>query len=238
MSDTGKVMLGTDGSPLLGVGGIVLADDLYPLIIAGEGTRYSRTASQTVDVSPYDNPIWGVNWATPSLGLQAQLFKTRIYSEEDGLSISYLCGQSLFKRVLNSFQPDQPGLAIAWTRMDTIKFDYTIEATNSWTDEPPVTFNLWIGSKTATAPSGSNEPWDGTGWTEVTTCSAASATAYDDVLTSGTISLPIADTYYLALFASDYAGTGSGEGTTRIVGQSAQLFFRSWHTITYNLATP
>jgi hypothetical protein len=64
MSDAGKVMIGTDGNPLLSADGkIVLADDLYPFIPNHTIARFERNIVFADAVCPASE-IWSKAWIT------------------------------------------------------------------------------------------------------------------------------------------------------------------------------
>jgi hypothetical protein len=61
MSDAGKVLIDANGDFIRGVGGVVLADDLYPMVPNHTVKRYSRKVVNDDAVCPASE-IWSKSW--------------------------------------------------------------------------------------------------------------------------------------------------------------------------------
>jgi hypothetical protein len=71
----GKVMLGTDGNPLLSADGkIVLADDLYPMVPTQQSDIYYRESSREDNVCSATE-VWSVDWSTPWEGFGSASYR-------------------------------------------------------------------------------------------------------------------------------------------------------------------
>jgi hypothetical protein len=219
MSDSGKVMIGTDGNPLLSPDGkIVLADDLYPAFLAfvaevdddalGQ-TMWKRTKSYNGGSNPgnsYDF-IKSTVWESPS---------SRAIDPATTLLLHAAVGlypMQLTRYVTSSSFPDfrlevtqrvvrfhltsalgYENYAIPWSRVCGLSCAWQILAYENWTDAPDaVPFHLAaaFGDDAETPTAGeSNEPWDGEDWEELGVASATTATA-NQVLASGVFEFPI-----------------------------------------------
>jgi hypothetical protein len=242
MSDEGKVLIGTDGNPLVGHDGkVVLADRLYPYRVSlADVTPYNRGLFAVGSTSATTSPVLEEEWDEP--GTTTDLLRCRYWKRWSGSgaenTYAYLTSQRVAKYDNHRYS-NYPDLEIPWGRVATWKFGWEIEARRSWSSQPAVTFRFLLGSKTATAPDGSNEPWDGTGWTQIASVAETSATN-TDILASGTVSLPVETEprFYLAIYADDITDEGSGVDPYDIANQEVQIFFTTFRTVTYNLALP
>ncbi len=78
----GKVMLGTDGNPLLSADGkIVLADDLYPMVPTQQVVKYLRQAEGPPCAA---TAVWGVEWSVVDLPVMLANY----FAYENGYSLA------------------------------------------------------------------------------------------------------------------------------------------------------
>jgi hypothetical protein len=140
----GKVMLGTDGNPLLSADGkIVLADDLYPMT-SGLGTsnefaRYKENSSgcALTDIwsRSFGDPIgWGAAFSGVSGGTSAAYHYVMQYILPEG--------------------------SVDWARVKKIKVPVSL----SWSsfDDPPATMRITSSKNNSTIPSNTDirDVWD------------------------------------------------------------------------------
>jgi hypothetical protein len=122
MSDAGKVMIGTDGNPLLSADGkIVLADDLYPMWLSPAVTEYARFADGD-DLSPPNScpaaDVWSASWGSTGYGGLGTWFF--------GISADDSPGETSWvqqKGIVLTFGTDN----IDWSRTKAIKIRMTVD---------------------------------------------------------------------------------------------------------------
>ena len=230
MSDTGKVLIGTDGSPLRGADGSIVVADVDYLIYPyresdGGWGRYCQVVST---VSATVSPIWGIDWRNG--WTQIAFRKLAISETHYRWSVSHTVERYKYRNTA----------LIPWTRVASLKQDWKITGDPKYSGDNtgPVYFNYYFGTKNATLPSGSNEPWDGTGWTLIASVTPYGS-AYGAVLASGTLDLPLdGGPFYIANFPTDYAGIVIGDDSLRtVVHQDATFSFTAFERLVYNLAT-
>jgi hypothetical protein len=251
-TNAGKVMLGADGCPLRGHDGkIVLADNLYParLLSWYISGWYRGTSTMITDIyhtplvaADCVSPVDGKDWSSGSTALGVYYDRTVIdFGGDPYWRVVHHTPQYVQKHD-GHVGPDS--IAVPWSRVSKVKINWRVWA-NSRSASAHAT-NFAIGTATATTPSGSNEPWTGSGWTHLATVQPDGSQDIYDVLASGSFTLtPTSSglTWYLGVYASEPGGTGS------IGHYNVPCYFDWWITkyggggvadypqVIYNLAT-
>jgi hypothetical protein len=164
MSDTGKVLVDASGDPLKGVGGIVLADRLYPYVITGDlsVSRWYRSLTSSTWPPIADVNVWGESWQSGDADANRQV---RTDNETQAAT------QVVHKIVLSNLEyANYPTLEIPFAQIERIRFSFTATMQVASGDDGEVVYfraHSFIGSDSN--PSGSEEVWDRTGWTEFVT---------------------------------------------------------------------
>lgn len=172
-ANAGKVMLGADGCVLRGHDGkIVLADNLYPMHASPSYVEWYRSYSRSVgyDEPPIDNGVWEETWIDgySTSGLVILNHIAWYYQDGTHFLIRWNADQLVRKYTLSG---------VDWPRVAKMKVSYLFQ---SWCSSGyPIPYKWYWGINNATAPSGSNAPWEGTGWTLLANVTATSPTAYD-----------------------------------------------------------
>lgn len=195
---TPDIIFGVDGE-------VVFADDLYQMTVPfSTSTKWWRKSDDLLDASPYDNPIYDADWSTLSPPAYAQYSYTK-RTIDDVHYHDFLMGHLVQKYVIDWDSFDHR------TRVDKIKIHWSVIAaspSNNDITTPPV-WSLDIGNEDATTPSGSNEPWDNTGWSNVTTCHGDPENNWSSgkVFATGKTTLTRANnSFYVALYGIGYVG--------------------------------
>ncbi len=164
MSNAGKVLLGADGNPLLGVGGIVKADRLWPMNLSASQSieqfyRVKQVATSSGDVSANDE-TWGNSTA------------------EDGALRNVVTSPAsqttrhvVSKITLSDFKyANYTALEVIWGKFEKATLKVTGELYAALGDDGeyiPLRLNYAVGDQSD--PSGSEEVWDRSGWAELVT---------------------------------------------------------------------
>jgi hypothetical protein len=165
MSDEGKILVGTDGNPLIGHDGkVVLADRLYPMTVkctatlAGEWYRSYEDTS-----SPYTgDAVWSINWEEGGASPRAR----RVFLRT--ASAGHL--QSIWKYTLAWQYTNYAALEIPWGRIASnfaISYAAEITKTDSGSghiNPDAISARCAYSLSTQDDPSGHEEIWDRDGW--------------------------------------------------------------------------
>jgi len=156
------------------------------------------------------------------------------YKDSDGTFNYWFVNQATRKYTLTG---------IEWDRVAKMRVSYLLRTPAIDYDIP---FKWYYGLSSATEPSGSNEPWDGTGWTLFASHTATSSVVY----TYGVLDIVgCQGTFWLAGFA-DVTSPPFIPGTdedisvdstcTHVFGGTygGETYDPVFWEITYNLATP
>ena len=190
-TNAGKVMLGADGCPLRGHDGrIVLSDNLYPMRPDWTLTNWGRRGTANITYGAVNNPVWGETWETPSSGFGSGLsFSHRAWQEEDVLvGTLWVSEQGVSKYSFSG---------IDWPRVAKMRVSYLFRAHGNM-EAKLVPYKFYYGINSPTEPSGSNKPWEGSGWTLLASFNATTPTVY----TYGVLDLVgVTNSFWLAGFA-------------------------------------
>jgi len=166
MSDEGKVLVDSSGNPLKGVGGIVLADRLYPMTVkctatlAGEWDRRWNTESPSTD-----DGVWAIDWSEGTGTPYAQ----RIYRP----SVSSNHSQTVVKYSLSWEYANYSALEIPWGRIaSNFAISYAAEIAKSdgvgtHINPDGISARCAYSLSSQSAPSGNETVWDRSGWGEL-----------------------------------------------------------------------
>jgi hypothetical protein len=160
-------------------------------------------------------------WLSPLL--QEASIRINIFEYESQYAIDLT--QTAVKYIISSWAG-----SIDWPRVKKITFDWTLrcERTSGDTSVEAVNFRLFVGQgASVTEPSGSNEPWEGTGWSQVYSGPVSGSTP-----ATGTIETSIGESGGNLYFAVSADNTTS----PNLVDQDA-FFVLERFNIVYNLAT-
>ena len=232
-TNAGKVMLGADGCPLRGHDGkIVLADNLYPArLLSWDISGWYRGASTMITdiyhtplgAADCVSPVDGKDWSSGSTALGVYYLRSVTdWGGDPDWRLLHLTPQYVRKHD-GHVGPDF--ITVPWLRVSKVKINWRVWANSSGASAHAT--NFAIGTATATIPSGSNEPWTGSGWTHLATVQPDGSQDVGDVLASGSFELtPTSSglTWYLGIYASEPGGTGS------ILGTNVPCYFNWWIT--------
>lgn len=186
--DDGKMLLGADGSALLAVDGTVLLAG-YPMPTRlderAATVRYKRDF-QKDNIYVNEDEIWDQDWYE----------RSSVYEMECALSYSnfnyhdYRAVQEVRKYKISEFiMKEFTFLDVPWTRITNIQVKWQLDSSGSISNAIPCV--LYKGVAEATAPSGNNEPWENSGWTQLASVTPDTQNDYD--LAHGVINLPVVD---------------------------------------------
>ena len=80
MSDAGKVLVDANGDFILGVGGVVLADDTYPMVPTQQAQYYYRSTGNVFQPDYAARVIWTQTWAPYPSSIGVGLFSQSNYT--------------------------------------------------------------------------------------------------------------------------------------------------------------
>ena len=217
-TNAGKVMLGADGCPLRGHDGkIVLADNLYPArLLSWDISGWYRGASSMITYISHTplvaadcvSPVMDTDWVSGNAGLGVYYYRNVTdWGGDPYWHLLHVTPQYVRKHDAH-VGPDS--ITVPWLRVSKVKINWRVWANSR--DASAHATNFAIGTATATLPSGSNEPWTGSGWTHLATVQPDGSQDVLDVLASGSFELtPTSSglTWYLGVYASEPGGTGS-----------------------------
>jgi len=230
MSDEGKVLIGTDGNPLLSADGkVVLADALYKMrATASSATEYVRRSIYYADTPPCAiNDVWEEEWRSPS------------GSSEGGYAVV------LYRAGANANDAIQSVDVYSFSNAN-VNFDRVASLTvrvrvRSYLGNPSLYPGRGSGLVYAgigvDAPSGTATPWEGEGefaegWSELASIDFSAQTA-EEVDTYFNVSVPVEDGDPQTLsIACAFEPFGCGNDVSQIL----QVFITQV-SVVYNLAT-
>jgi len=225
MSDAGKVMTDTNGDLIKGVGGVVLADRLYP-------TRLSCAASideietyhrQLVyrNSSDHGDGIWSQDWEEGAYeeGYEQYLFAWRQFTYFDAGDYDNIAVQTIQRVAFNWRYINHAGLSVPWARIaapaNVVNREELRLSSSRVGPEPSDTYYLrgYYSFTDQDPPDGSEKMWErsGKGWLEFGTITPPATLVNVD------FTIPLnTSVMWLALFADpfdpdpdDYAGIES-----------------------------
>jgi hypothetical protein len=245
MSDADKVLIGLDGNPLLSVDGkIVLADDLYPKtaiptgwVLSDTGLSYfnhiddalawKRSSSGTSAYPDFQSLLGAVDWASSIDSSELPVPLLSLLITENGASYDRLFETQLVKLPVTGWDT-----TLSWSRVKKLKLNFEVWPAYYYADWSTydINFKAYIGQgSSVTDPSGSNEPWEGTGWSLL---GEGSTSDPDAAIFTGSVDLTMRDSggnIYLALWADNPA-------SPNLVKQDAVVYITSI-SVVYNMAT-
>lgn len=231
--NAGKVMLGTGGHVVRGHDGkIVLADRLWPKLItvpsaaAGWRRSYAGAAPNLIASATWESPYIFNTLATSTVW---NMRHDEYYDYDDVYDL-----QDVRKFTIADCEyVNYPTLALPVSRIAKVKITWRLASSYYSGYVTPFTRKIAIGAHNATKPSGSNEPWDGSGWTNVGTYVHEGESAGVEIATGkATATLNGYGVFYLALYTPGESGTSP---TTN--AQANTLLTITAAEIVYNLAT-
>lgn len=231
MSDTGKVMIGTDGNPLRGADGkIVLADVKYPIILLAPIKSTAYWSRSVLEVSHTADSIWGTSWSE-GYDIVRRLHYPSSYT--GSLSTHTIAKYSL-QWLASS------GDTVPWTRTVPLKLSIKVTATNlslssdDWANPENLSLRVWYSFASQDDPAGHEEIWDRDDWFE-----AGASTAMDiEINKNLTLSQTPPASLWVAIFC-DPTGSDLTLYTDDDVGYEIEITGASvtvGQVITYNLA--
>jgi len=239
MSDAGKAMLDANGDLIKGVGGVVLADVLYPMTVNSwlrDSYNRNLTGSLLYTSAAWPPPVFAENWTTTATGTEvSQISGSELVTRKRWLSSSSQYEWATGQRVVRYYDGAHTSGDVPFSRLAEYKLDYTVSFSSSAGSGIEIKCNIYLGTSGCTAPSGSNEPWEGSGWTLID--STALTDGSSNPRSSGTINLPKADEFWLA-FVCNGAETERADPAV-----SETIYSHVWTVIfdnlrlKYNLAT-
>jgi hypothetical protein len=245
MSDAGKVLIGTDGNPLLSADGkIVLADNLYPktaipagwvLNVSGlsyfnhvdNALAWDRSDSANGTYPDFQASLGAQSWSGSSASDDSPVGFLGLSIQENGATFDRFFDTQLIKLPVTGWDT-----TLEWTRVNKLKLNFEVWPAfynDDWSAYD-INFKAYMGQgSTITEPSGSNEPWTGDGWALIGEGSTSNPNA---AIFTGSVDLTMRDdggNLYFALWADNPA-------SPNVVRQDSILYITSISVI-YNLAT-
>ena len=232
-ANAGKVMVGTDGCPLRGHDGkIVLADRLWPKLITvpsaytGWRREYWGDAPNLIASATWESPFkYDGLWISTSWAMR--------HDEYDDYDVVHDFHDVRKFTLADCEYVNYPTLALPVNRIARVKIAWRLEAAFYVGFVTPFTRKIAIGDHNATEPSGSNEPWNGSGWTNVGTYVHEGEPDGVEIATGeATATLNGDGVFYLALYTPGERGTSpttNAQANTRLTITAAEII--------YNLAT-
>jgi len=230
MSDEGKVLIGTDGNPLLSADGkIVLADALYKMrATASSATEYVRRSAYTPNATPpcAINDVWEEEWRAPS------------GSEGGYASVLYVASGPTNDAIQSVDVYSFSNLNVNFDRVQSLTVRVRVR---SYLGNPSLYPGRGSGLVYAgigvDAPSGTATPWEddgefAEGWSELASIDFSAQTA-QEVDTYFNVSIPVEDGDPQTLsIACAFEPFGCGNDVSQIL----QVFITQV-SVVYNLAT-
>jgi len=236
MSDAGKILLGTSGNPLTAAdGGIVIADRLYPYVLTGDLTVshwYRRLVSSTWPPTA-DVNVWDENWLTTASGAMAKRYVLTDICKQGAT-------QAVHKMVLSNLKyKNYSALEVPFSRISLIKFQFMAFEYSSGDDDEVVYFRGHYSIGDQSDPSGAEEVWERSGWSEFVTDGGLDVGTGDtETFTVDVTPAQIEDgeiIIWLASFFDVYTPPSPAVAFNRDI--SLGLYGATTGRITYNLAT-